>query len=202
MNVRGTTGTPRTNPPDKGFSLIELMVTVTILAIIASIALPSIQTGFQQQSIVSATNEVMHLVDFARIQAVTRNKAYELRIKQSDGDNGSLEVNESANTRCDGFAAGIPRIRTLSFNGGEHPDIRIVSTAPTGLGASYQLCFKPSGRVVRSDTSKPLPAIATGYGAGEGHIVLQRLNTDGKTLGPKHRIIVPYNGLPRFEPGS
>ena len=190
------------NQQPSGFSLIELMITVMILAIIASLAMPSIGTAFRQQSITEATNEIMHLVDFSRIQAMSRNKAYELQITPGSGDNGSITVNESANTRCDGFDDGILKIRSLNFNAGEFSDIRIIGTDPNPLGAAYQLCFKPSGRVVRTDTAKPLPATVAGYGAGEGHILIQRLDSGNRTVGPKHRIVVPYNGIPRFETGG
>ena len=196
-----TVGTTSRNHP-AGFSLIELMVTVMILAIIASLAMPSIGTAFRQQSIAEATNEIMHLVDFSRIQAMSRNKAYEMNITTGGSDNGSVAVNESKNTRCDGFEDGIPNIRGLNFDVGEFSDIRIISAEPNGLGTTFQLCFKPSGRVVRTDTAKPLPSTVSGYGAGEAHVVIQRLDSSNKVVGPKHRIVIPYNGIPRFETGG
>lgn len=196
MRARG-----QTNP--RGFTLVELMIAVTILMILALMAFPTIRSGLARQHMVSATNEVMNIVDVARIQAIARNRAYVLRIVAKN-PNGSITLDESSTTRCADVATGtIKNLRSLTFNSGDFRDVRIVQVVPADLGGTYDLCFRPDGRVVRSDTSKPLPSTDSAYGAGEARIVLQRLG-GGQKDQPQdvpHQIVVPYNGIPRFEPG-
>jgi type II secretory pathway pseudopilin PulG len=181
---------------------MELMVSIVILAVIAGIAIPSIQTGLRHQAIMSATLEAMHLVDVCRIQAISRNRAYELVVDMTFGDNGRIQINESATTKCSGFSGGIATIRELDFNEGDYDDIRIVKTIPAQLGTNYNLCFKPDGRVIRTDNNKPVPSSSAAYGAGNGHVVLQRIDSYGNPLGVKHHVVIPYNGIPRFESGG
>lgn len=57
-----------------GFTLIELMVTVTIAAILATVAMPSLRAFIARGQIASATNELSATLQFARSQAVARNR--------------------------------------------------------------------------------------------------------------------------------
>ncbi|HIA04008.1 MAG TPA: prepilin-type N-terminal cleavage/methylation domain-containing protein [Myxococcales bacterium] len=188
----------------RGFTLIELMISVTILAILATLAIPSIQSAFRSIEMNRVTQEVMHMVDFARVQATSRNRAYQLVVNPGAGSNGTITINESINSRCNGFGTGIKNIRALDFNSDDYKLAKIVQVVPSALGGSYNLCFKPDGRVLRDDTGKPIPSTVVGYGSGEARIVIQRLGLNKgvqEVQGVAHQIVIPYNGIPTFQAG-
>lgn len=61
-----------------GFSLVELMVTVAVLAVLLGLAVPSFQGVIQQNRLTAATNELVAAVQLARAEAIRRNREVEL----------------------------------------------------------------------------------------------------------------------------
>lgn len=72
-----------------GFTLVELMITVAVVAILAAIAFPSFQSTLRSNRVASASNEVSGLVALARSEAI--------RNKRGGGVCGS-----TSGTTCDG----------------------------------------------------------------------------------------------------
>jgi len=54
----------------KGFTMIELMVTIAVVAILAAIAFPSFQQTLRSSRVSAANNEVIGLVNLARSEAI------------------------------------------------------------------------------------------------------------------------------------
>ncbi|MGJ7502317.1 GspH/FimT family pseudopilin [Variovorax sp. ZT5P49] len=54
----------------KGFTLIEMMVVVALVAILAALAMPSFTTMIANQRVTSATQELQTLFQFARAEGV------------------------------------------------------------------------------------------------------------------------------------
>ena len=81
---------------NSGFTLIELMVTIAVLAIIVGIAAPSISTQLANQRVKSTTATLANALKEARVESVIRRQEIEvsyddeshtIMIKVDDGSN-------------------------------------------------------------------------------------------------------------------
>ncbi|WP_143525854.1 GspH/FimT family pseudopilin [Rhodanobacter sp. C05] len=70
----------------RGFSLIELMVTILVAAILLAIAVPSFRDVIHRNQVSSASNELLASMAYARTEAVTRGQLVSM-CPSSDGAN-------------------------------------------------------------------------------------------------------------------
>src|SRR3970282_2884896 len=68
-----------------GFTLIELMVTIAVLAIMLFIALPNSAVWMQNTQIRTAGEAVLNGMQLARAEAIRRNTAVQLQMDVSSG---------------------------------------------------------------------------------------------------------------------
>jgi type IV fimbrial biogenesis protein FimT len=64
--------------PAQGFSLIELMVAIVVLAILTSIALPNFRSFARRNAITSQSNAILADLQYARNDAITRRVVTEI----------------------------------------------------------------------------------------------------------------------------
>lgn len=78
-----------------GFTIIELMIAVAVLAIITSLALPSYQTLLEKRRVTSAAEQVMAFLSSAQLESVKRNREVGVNL-QSSGEDWCLVMVEDA----------------------------------------------------------------------------------------------------------
>ena len=194
----------------QGFTLFEVVIVLAIVAVLAVISVPAIVNTLTHQELASATNSFVNQVEFARVQAASRNRAYRLRVDLSDGTNsGAIHLDEGIGSACtqetfltNGIAPDpVEDVRTVVFDT-EFPAVRIESVVPSDLAAT-SLCIKPDGRVLRLDTRSPVaPEADTDYAAGEaiyGLRLYSQKSGEGNAspTSMARSIVVPYNGIPK-----
>lgn len=64
----------------RGFSIIELMVTIAIAAIVLMLAVPSFTRAIDQGKFTSASNELITAMNFARNEAMRRSRPVSVRM--------------------------------------------------------------------------------------------------------------------------
>ncbi|MBD8635129.1 GspH/FimT family pseudopilin [Stenotrophomonas sp. 169] len=123
----------------KGFTLLELMVTISVMAIMAAIAFPSFQSTLRSNRMATTANELIASMALARSEAVKNTR-------------GAGICASTAGASCNGTSwAGGWMVwgdtnRNGSFDAGE-PILRFSEGRPTLTGVSDQdLSFSFDGR--------------------------------------------------------
>jgi type IV fimbrial biogenesis protein FimT len=147
------------NKRTAGLTLLELLVVVSITAILATIALPSMSTLVAETRIRSGTSMLASMMTFARMQAVTRNTR--VTLCPTEDSTGCGEANEwnrgimafedaNQNRRRDGEEEllGFRQMnRHLRIFSGADPDStgksrKRVVFSPAGTAAGYTISVK------------------------------------------------------------
>jgi type IV fimbrial biogenesis protein FimT len=76
------------NMKNKGFTLIELMITVAIISVTMGIGLPSFQSIIASARLTSTTNAMVSALQLARVEALKQHKTVVIRKKSTDWKNG------------------------------------------------------------------------------------------------------------------
>jgi len=66
----------------RGFTLLELMVTIAVLAILATVGVPSFRDLIQNNRVTTQTNELVSALSFARTEAVKRGRNVDVVLTQ------------------------------------------------------------------------------------------------------------------------
>jgi type IV fimbrial biogenesis protein FimT len=107
-----------------GFTLIELMITIVILAILLYVALPNFAVWMQNTQIRTAGEAILNGMQLARAEAIRRNVSVELRMDVSSGWTARIPgTGEVIQSRLAGEGSGAALVtiapvgaKTVTFN--------------------------------------------------------------------------------------
>lgn len=87
-------------PHQRGLGLIELMVAITVAALLLALSLPSFQSGIQNRQIRTAADAILNGLAVARTEALRRNRPVKFHLTTPTG-NGWTVGCESVDTTTD-----------------------------------------------------------------------------------------------------
>jgi|GEM_PF-1657634 len=203
--------TQRLQPPS-GFTIVELMVVVTIIAVVSALVLPGAVQVLRERRAQQAAVSVLDIARETRTRAMYRGMAHTLVI-QSAGSALRLESWEGTSSSCrlSQFGGGLfnaaDRVYTLDLSSAAFARDNIGAQVSVPSGASYvQICFTPLGVAFFSTSpiaDGTLPASVWSndsgvIGTGGGFVVdvyQRRGSVDG---GVRRRVVIPLSGMPRM----
>jgi len=158
----------------RGFTLVELMVTIAILAIFAAVAVPQFNTFIDKQRLVGGVDSVVDQLQFARTEAVKRSGNTVVTI--TDGaawfvgtSTGAaacanaadcLRSVSSQTCRTCSMASTSAGTITYTRRGLPTPAAAVTIVMQSGLGRQVQITVSPLGMV---STCTPAAAQLGGY---------------------------------------
>jgi len=127
----------------RGFTLLELMVAIAVLAILATVGVPSFRALIQNNRVTTQANELVSALSFARTEAVKRGRNVEVVITQlGDGWNARVAVDTTDEAlrvvNREGSIVGIDSDATVVFGPTGAPDTGLTVQMEPGPSCTGQ----------------------------------------------------------------
>lgn len=145
----------------RGFSLLELLITITVLAIVTGIAVPSMQNAAEKRRTIAAAEEIYSQLQLARSEAISRSEPIYMNI----AGGASWAIGISNDATCDPSdndpACVLPDVTnnnpiTHRFTVSDHSDVSIATT-------TNQITFQSQRGTATSATIDVTSTGDTGY---------------------------------------
>ncbi|MCK5918507.1 MAG: GspH/FimT family protein [Cocleimonas sp.] len=160
--------------PSKGFTLIELITTIAVAAILAAIAIPSFATILKNNAMVTTNNKILAALNFTRSSAIT------------NGASATLCKSNAQSTDCDSTASWEDGwIVFNDTNGNAQVDTNeVILNVYQGIKGDLTISYRHSRLVYNND----------GFSMGYAGVFLL---CDSRGNSAKKGIIISSNGRPR-----
>lgn len=131
-------------PRQRGFTLVELMITVAVAAIVLTLAIPSFEWTINSNRLSGSANELVNALQTARIEAIRRNRRTVVCLS---GNAGAAKPSCST-VAPDGWITFVDADRNGDYAGGDTLLMTSTLAAPVQAASSAAV----AGKVVfRSD---------------------------------------------------
>jgi type IV fimbrial biogenesis protein FimT len=132
-----------------GFSAIELMITVAVIAITLTVAVPSLQTTIQNNKLAANTNQFVATLNFARSEAIKRGGRITIRKTSANWESGWQVFTDIANFgTLNGneevlrIYGALPTNYTLRGNNNFTNYISFMSSGSSNNIGSFAMCYR------------------------------------------------------------
>lgn len=185
-----------------GFSLVELMIAVAIIAILAAIAVPSYFQGLPRKRLRDAARDLMSQLQLARLNAVSTNRQWAVQFDIANNrycqvDSGANETVDSAACVAAGDDVVSPPVLLASYGGQVRYGFGNAAFSWSGGGLNQSLGVTFSNRGIKTAAAPEEVYLTTNLGGGND-IYCYALNILPGG-GMKLRF---YNGITPFAPGN
>lgn len=141
----------------KGFTLIELMIVIALIAVIASFAVPQFGRMIESNRVISTTNSIVGLINFSRSEAIRRGERVTVTAQNDTlattltSDNSVIRQIEEAEGNISITDAAITfRANGLTTSAGD-----TTFTVCAGEAAGRQIIVTKGGRVTSDGFACP-----------------------------------------------
>ncbi|MDD5391726.1 MAG: GspH/FimT family pseudopilin [Thiothrix sp.] len=165
------------NNKQQGMTLIELMVTLSVVAIVASVAAPSLSSMMENNRLTALNNQLVSAINYTRGEAVKRNYNAAMCVRNSGGSgcasSGGFDSGWIVFVDCDADGA-VDTGNTCDTDGNgtaDTPDTILQDTVPSATNVTITsnsstprlINYQPSGKVSNGGTLSVITSSSTRY---------------------------------------